>query len=118
MAREKTILQTEPRLNDDGSPDKPHLPNSLFWDVRLEAMDWRKAFSYVIERVLERGTIEEIDELVRFYGRKKVLLTLKTKPIYLMACNIERACVYFNLRPEELKCYWRKKSRPGTGYWP
>jgi hypothetical protein len=96
-----------------GTQDKPDLPKWLFWEVRYEEMNWRRDYEFVIERILDRGNDEELDELIRFYGRAKVLRVLKTRPIYLMDHSIDRACAYFKLKPEELVCYMRKRSRPG-----
>ena len=93
--------------------EKPNLPKWLFWDVRYDSMDWQWSSEYVIERVLDRGNDEEVAELVRYYSRRKVLHVLKKKPIYLMDHSIQRACTFFKLKPEELKCYIRKQSRPG-----
>jgi len=95
-----------------GQP-QPDLPKWLFWDVVFEKMDWQRSHLYVIERVLDRGTDENLSELVRYYGREKVLDILKEKPIYLMDHSIQRACTFFKLKPEELRCYIRKQSRPG-----
>ena len=103
-------------LDDDGSQDKPHLPKYLFWEVSHEQMEWRKASRFVIERILDWGNLDEIDELIRFYGRRKVMYVLKNVPIYLMDHSIERACAYFKVKPEELRCYTRKQLR--KGHWP
>ena len=99
-------------------PDPPagqpqaDLPKWLFWDVVFEKMDWQRSRHFVIVRVLDRGTDENLAELVRYYGREKVLKILKEEPIYLMDHSIQRACTYFKLKPEELPCYIRKQSRP------
>lgn len=93
--------------------EKPNLPKWLFWDVRYDEMDWQWSRQYVITRVLDRGNDADLDELVRFYGRLRVLHILKKKPIYLMDHSIQRACTYFKVKPEELECYMRKRSRPG-----
>jgi hypothetical protein len=74
--------------------EKPNLPKWLFWDVRYDEMDWRRCYQYVIQRILDRGDDQELAELVRFYGRRKVLHVLKKKPIYLMDHSIERACTF------------------------
>ena len=113
MSVENTQIQNEPMLNDDGSRDRPRLPKWLFWDVRHESMNWKKASRYVVERILERGNNEDLQETIRFYGRRKVMRVLRKEPIYLMDHSIERACAYFNLKPEELRCYTRKRLRQG-----
>jgi hypothetical protein len=116
MSHENLTPRKVSMLDDDGRPDTPHLPKYLFWEVRHDTMDWRKASRFVVERILEYGQYQEWEEIIRFYGRRKVLHVLKKEAIYLMDCNIERACAYFKLKREELRCYWRKKER--QGFWP
>ena len=116
MPHSNRQLPNDPMLDDDGSVDKPHLPKWLFWDVVLEEMDWQIAYEYVIERILERAGNGELEEIIRFYGRDTVLDVLKNGSLYLMDCNIKKVCAYFELHPEELRCYRRKKER--GGYWP
>lgn len=97
---------------DSGKPD---LPARLFWEFRYETIDWVKAYSTVIERVLDRGNQREFDEMVRFYGREKIIDVLTKERIYLMDHSIDRACAYFNLKREELPCYMKKQS--GKRHW-
>lgn len=54
------------------SPDLTILNNALFWDTDLKSIDWKQHYRAVIERVFERGTEIEKNELIRFYGIKKV----------------------------------------------
>jgi hypothetical protein len=101
----------ESRVEDSMRQD---LPENLFWEFNYETIDWReKGAVIVIERVLDRGNSREFEEMIRFYGREKVLQVLKGETIYLMDHSIERACAFFKLKPEELVCYVRKRSRPG-----
>ncbi len=51
---------------------KPDLRASLFWDVNYDTIQWNKNFRFVIERVLERGTLEEWQEIKRYYGLEKI----------------------------------------------
>ena len=41
---------------------------SIFWDTKLENIDITKNKRYVIQRVLERGSFTEINELIKIYG--------------------------------------------------
>ena len=113
MSRSATILQKVLRRSKWVRPDKPDLPRRLFWEVRYDSMDWRICYGFVIERVLDRGTDAEVAELVRFYGLGTVRNTLKKKSIYLMDHSIQRACTYFKVKPEELRCYRKKLLKPG-----
>ena len=81
--------------------------------MRYERLKWRVCHRFVIERVLDWGTDAEREELIRFYGRRLVRNTLKKKSIYLMDHTLQRACAYFNIKPEETLCYMQKRSRPG-----
>jgi hypothetical protein len=92
---------------------RPNLPRWLFWEWIYEKMEWQDGYWTVIERVLDRGDTEELDELVRFYGREKVLQVLTKEPIYLMDHSIEKVCAYFHLQKDDLHCYHRKKQRGG-----
>ena len=114
MSQQNDIAITTPSEGQVTDPVKPDLPENLFWEFNYEAIDWKgKGAVIVIERVLDRGNDREFEEMIRFYGREKVLQVLKHETIYLMNHSIERACAYFKLKPEELVCYMRKRSRPG-----
>ncbi len=45
----------------------PNIRRILFWDTDFDRIDWGTYKKYVIGRVLERGTKEEINEIGRFY---------------------------------------------------
>src|ERR1700735_5482614 len=113
MSSVNQLMDQKVSLEKQEKSNRPSLHKWLFWDVRYEEMDWQKSYQYVIERILDRGDDQELEELIRFYGRRKVLRVLKIRPIYLMDHSIERACAFFKLKPEELRCYMRKRSRQG-----
>jgi len=91
----------------------PNLPRRLFWEIIYEGMDWVKAYRTVIGRVVERGNEEEWEEMLRYYGKVKVVNTLKSEINYLTDCAIRLVEERLGVKPEELKAYWRKRSRPG-----
>ncbi len=99
-------------ISKPGRTKKPDLPKRLFWEFKYDEMDWQKDSETVIERVVERGSQEEWQEMIRFYGEKKVVNTLTNKTIYLTDRAIKKVCDFFKLKPEDLKCYIRKQSRP------
>lgn len=49
-------------------PQAPNVRKILFWDTDFNAVNWGKHKSAVIERVLERGSKKEIEEIKRFYN--------------------------------------------------
>lgn len=57
----------------------PSVRKSLFWDADFDKMNWAKYKNAVIKRVLERGNLAEIKEIIRFYHLSTdELLKLKT----------------------------------------
>ena len=87
---------------------KPNLEDRLFWDWKLDQINWRRAARLVIERVLVRGNIKDYDELVRFYGREKVVRVLTIERCNIPNISMDLVVGYFGLKKEELSCYrWR-----------
>ena len=87
---------------------RPKLKDQLFWDWDLEATDWNKVYRSVIARVLDRGSEEEIAEMVRFYGRERVVKAITSE--HVMFCNfrMDQVAEYFGLKKEDLYVYrWR-----------
>ena len=73
-------------------------------------MDWQKSARSVIERVLSRGNNEEFDELVRFYGREKVVQVLTVERCNIPNISMDIVTKYFELKKEDLSCYrWRQE---------
>ena len=56
------------------APQKEHLNLNpiLFWDTKPEHIDWQKHKQYVIRRVLERGSQEDKEQIVDYYGTEEV----------------------------------------------
>ena len=95
--------------NKIGDTSKPNLHKRLFWDWKYEAIDWQNLYPSVIARVVERGTNEEVEELIRFYGKSKVINALMKDILYLPDYAVEKVTHYFNIQKEELACYERKR---------
>ncbi|WP_152269783.1 DUF6922 domain-containing protein [Agriterribacter humi] len=92
---------------------KPNLDKGLFWDWRYDEIDWQKSYRSVIEKVLERGTMEEWEEIIRFYGKPRIITALKEEIKFLPDYIINAVSSYFNIRKEEMACYVRKQLRKG-----
>lgn len=56
---------------------RPDISDSLLWEYDLKTFHWDKSYKIVIERVLERGNLNEWNETVNFYGKEKILETIK-----------------------------------------
>lgn len=88
---------------------KPDLPKTLFWDFDFEKIDWRRSYKTVIERVLDKGSQVEWEEMILFYGIENVLFSLKNEINYLNDITVDEVCKYFDLTEDALKCYTRKQ---------
>ena len=49
-------------------PDLSILSKALFWDTRIEKINWTRNKAWVIKRTFEYGNELEIKEIIRFYG--------------------------------------------------
>jgi hypothetical protein len=59
------------------TPNLKKIRRILFWDTKLENIDWVQHYKYVIRRAFEKGNEEEKQEIIRFYGNDKVEEVLK-----------------------------------------
>ena len=56
---------------------KPNIPGNFLWEYDLETFNYDKSYKIVIERVLERGNLEEWREILNYYGEEKILNTIE-----------------------------------------
>ena len=71
------------------------------------------AYKMVIARIVERGGQDQIDEIVRFYGREKVITAVRDEIYFLPNYAIENALKFFpELKKEEMYCYLNRKDKP------
>lgn len=90
---------------------KPTFNKRIFWDVDFGRLDYDGRASFVIERVFERGDVEDIRQCRRYYGNKKVetvLLNAKFLPKHTMYL----AAAVVNRKIEEFRCYKLRQLNP------
>jgi len=95
--------------------NKPVLSKQAFWDVDMEKIDYEKNAAHVIQKVFERGTLDDIISILNFYKEKKIKTALLNAR-YLMNNTMSFACVLFNLKIEDFRCYKFKQLNPNV--WP
>ena len=89
----------------------PIFNKRIFWDVVFENIDYDAKANFVIERVFERGDVDDIRNCRRYYGDDKVreaLLKAKFLPMmtmYLASAVIDRPITDF-------RCYTLRQSNP------
>ena len=70
-------------------PDLTKFRKTLFWDTTFDRIDFTAHSRYVINRVFERGNEEEIQEVIRYYGRDAILDNIKLKAMSPFENNIK-----------------------------
>ncbi len=88
---------------------QPQIAERLFWDVKVEVLDFEKDRLYVIDRVMNYGGWNDFLEVLRFYGAE-VIRTEIVRSSYLKKDVLNFICFYFDLKPTDFKCYTRRQS--------
>jgi hypothetical protein len=91
---------------------KPVFNKRIFWDVNFEALDYNLRANFVIERVFERGDVEDIRQCRRYYGDEKVTEAL-LKAKYLPEHRIHLASAVIDKPMSEFRCYILRQLNPG-----
>ena len=95
------------------SNNVPKLSKRAFWsgEIPTEASlfnDWKKG---IVINVFENGTLDDMLQLMVYYGRNEVITILKNAmPIKRATLNL--CCAIFNLKQEDFKCYTENRFRP------
>lgn len=59
------------------TPNFDKIRKAIFWDTKIDEIDWENHKKAVIKRVLERGNATEIEEIISFYGKQSVIDEVK-----------------------------------------
>lgn len=90
---------------------KPVFEKRIFWDVNFQQLDFDAKASFVIERVFERGDVEDIRQCRRYYGDEKVaetLLNAKFLPLH----TLYFASAIIDKPVESFRCYTLRQLNP------
>ena len=90
---------------------KPIFEKRIFWDVNFEALDYDAKANFIIERVFDRGDVQDIRNCRRYYGDEKVtnvLLNVK----FLRESRIHLASAIINKPLTDFKCYILRQLNP------
>ena len=82
----------------------PVFNKRIFWDVNIAALDYNKKAGFIIERVFERGDVDDIRQCRRYYGDELICNTL-TNAKWLSLPVICLACALFNNKLTDYQCY-------------
>jgi len=91
---------------------KPIFNKRIFWDVNFEQIDYDAKANFVIERVFERGDVDDIRQCRRYYGDEKVTSALLNAK-FLPEHRIHLASAVIGKPLNEFRCYILRQLNPG-----
>jgi hypothetical protein len=92
-------------------PATPYYNKRIFWDADADKLDFDNKATFIIERVFERGDVEDIHMCRRYYQHQRieqVLLNTRFLPlikIYLCSAILQKPLTAF-------RCYTLIQSNP------
>ncbi len=92
--------------------DKPIFNRRIFWDIDFDKLDYERYADFVIERVFDRGDVDDIRQCRRYYGDEKVTDALLNAKC-LMEHRMNLAATVINKPIEDLRCYKLRQLNPG-----
>ena len=87
---------------------------SLLWEFQNKDVDFGEMKTTVVQRVIERGRMNDFYAILNLYGENEVKAIIKNIS-YLNNKDIAFVCAIFNLKREDLKCYIKKQLQ--TQHW-
>jgi hypothetical protein len=88
---------------------KPNLSKQAFWDVEINGNDFKNYADFIIGRIFEFGTVDDIREVIKFYGKEKSIIAL-TNAEFLRQNAISIAHLLLDIPKENFKCYTNRPS--------
>lgn len=84
---------------------------SLLWEYDMSDFNWQQMRNVVVQRVLERGRMNDYYAMLNLYGLDGVREAICQIPT-MNAKDMNFACVTFNLNKEDLRCYTKRPLHP------
>lgn len=82
--------------------------NSLLWEYEIEKINWQQMREIIVQRVVERGRMNDFYAILNLYGLEGVKEAIKQIP-YLNPKDLAFVSSVFEIKKEELKCYTKKQ---------
>jgi len=106
-----TIFPNISYLRGMSENKKPVFNKRIFWDVNYEQMDLDNRAVFVIERVFERGDVDDIRQCRRYYGDEKVTRVLLNAK-FLPEHRIHLASAVIDKQLTDFRCYMLRQLNP------
>ena len=89
----------------------PTFHSYLFWDIDVNKLNYETSADFVIERIFERGDVDDIRQCRRYYGDEKIRKAL-TNAKWLSLETVYLAVAILNNELTDYKCYITAQSNP------
>jgi len=84
---------------------------NLFWDVEAALLDMKKDKRFIIQRVLEYGTLSDWKTIKNGYGINTIITEMQQVRA-LDNTSLSFICTIANIKKETFRCYTLKQSQP------
>jgi hypothetical protein len=91
------------------SHQNAQIRETLLWEYDLDQFNWEDMRILVVQRVIERGRMNDFYAILNLYGLTGVRDAIK-QISYLNPKDLSFVCSVFNLNKEDLKCYTKQQS--------
>lgn len=91
------------------SHQNAQIREALLWEYDLDQFNWEDMRILVVQRVIERGRMNDFYAILNLYGLTGVRDAIK-QISYLNPKDLSFVCSVFNLKKEDLKCYTKQQS--------
>lgn len=89
--------------------DRPVFQHRIFGDVNFDKLDYDKRARFVIERVFERGDVDDVRQCRRYYGDEEIREILTTAK-WLSKITIYFAAAILDNEITDYRCYIEMQS--------
>jgi len=81
-----------------------HISKNIFWDVDFNQLDMDQNSSFIINRVVARGTLDDWFSIKTYYGLQ-LIKDIIINSRYLDKISLSFFSLYFDLPKEQFRCY-------------
>ncbi len=90
------------------------LSKKAFWDVDMKTMDAEKHADYIIQKVFEYGSLNDVKQVLYFYPSDKIIQSLTTAN-FLFKETLHFASMLFHIPKESFSCYTKTQLQMNAG---
>lgn len=91
--------------------DRLNFSENLFWDTAPDALDYEKHQRFIVQRVVEYGSLADWRLIRGYYGLQSIITVAQT-----IRCLEKKALTFLaavgNVPVESFRCYTLKQSNP------